>query len=96
MNGRSIKVNSKDIFDYIIGRSNYDPIERQVDPTRYEVHPDSIYDKFLKKSFEQDECFSIFYKKVKELRFISKEIETKEVRNISVELEQLAPTLINL
>jgi uncharacterized protein YydD (DUF2326 family) len=96
MNGQSIKVNSKDIFDYIIGRSSYDPIERQIDPTRYEVRSDSIYDKFLKKTFEQDECFSIFYKKVKELRFVSKEIEAKEIGNISVELEQLAPTLINL
>lgn len=87
-----IKISSNDIFDYVMGRSSYDPIERQIDPTRFDASEFAIYDHFLKKSFEQDECYAIFYKRVKELRFIAREI--KEIQAVCNELEQMAPTKI--
>ena len=31
-----IKIQYEDIFDYVVGNTSYDPIERHVDPERYE------------------------------------------------------------
>ena len=32
-----IKINKYDIFDYAVGQTTFDPIEKCIDPMRYEV-----------------------------------------------------------
>ena len=43
MNKVNIKVNSHDIFNFVVGNSVFDPIERCIDPTRYEVFDNFVY-----------------------------------------------------
>ena len=66
MNKVNIKVNSHDIFNFVVGNSVFDPIERCIDPTRYEVFDGFVYDsktkekmnKCLKDSNSQDEILN--------------------------------------
>ena len=51
MNGHSIKINAKDIFDYIIGETGFDPLEKQIDPTRFSISEKGIFDKISKNNF---------------------------------------------
>ena len=37
-----IKIERADIFNYVVGNTNYDPIERQIDPEKYEVYEHDI------------------------------------------------------
>jgi hypothetical protein len=60
MNPFKIKISVNDIFDYVIGNSNYNPIERCIDPTRFEVLDFDIYDNQNKKTLEQNDKFKFF------------------------------------
>ena len=96
MNSHKIKISVNDIFDYVVGNSNYDPIERCIDPTRFEVFDVAIYDNKNKQSLDQDDKFKYFFSEVSKLRSISKEMDPREIQSICNELEQIAPTEINL
>jgi hypothetical protein len=96
MNSHKIKISVNDIFDYVVGNSNYDPIERCIDPTCFEVFDVAIYDNKNKQSLDQDEKFKFFCSEVSKLRSISKEMDPREIQSICNELEQIAPTEINL
>ena len=50
-----IKIEKADIFNYVVGNTNYDPIERQIDPEKYEVYDHAIYDHTRKVSIPQSE-----------------------------------------
>lgn len=96
MNPYKIKISVNDIFDYAVGNSNYNPIERCIDPTRFEVFDITIYDNQNKKSLEQDDKFKFFCSEVSKLRFIAKEMDPREIQSICNELAEIAPTEINL
>jgi len=96
MNPFKIKISVNDIFDYVIGNSNYNPIERCIDPTRFEVLDFDIYDNQNKKTLEQNDKFKFFCTKVIELRFMAKEMDLREIQSICNELAEIAPTEINL
>jgi hypothetical protein len=96
MNPYKIKISANDIFDYVVGNSNYDPIERCIDPTRFEVFDTAIYDNQNRLNLEQDEKFLFFASEVSKLRSISKEMDPREIQSICNELEEVAPTEINL
>jgi hypothetical protein len=96
MNSHKIKISVNDIFDYVVGSSNYDPIERCIDPTRFEVFDFGIYDNQNKKTIQQDDKFKFFCSEVSKLRFIAKEMDPREIQSVCNELEQVAPTEINL
>lgn len=49
MQKTKIKVSRYDIFDYVIGISNFDPIEKCIDPIRYEVFETFIFDNKKKR-----------------------------------------------
>lgn len=96
-----IKVNQNDIFDYIVGNSNYDPIEKCIDPLRYEVFDTSIYDSKRKEYLGQSEEYKSFCKQVSQARktFVQKDVSGRsrsEIVRLCCELEEIAPTEINL
>lgn len=92
----SIKISSTNIFNYVVGNSSYDPIERCIDPTRFNVSGTEIYDNSSKQSYPQDERFYFFYSEVKKLRSVAKEMDIKEIQSICDELEQVAPVKITI
>jgi len=96
MNPYKIKISANDIFDYVVGSSNYDPIERCIDPTRFEVFDVTIYDNQNKLSLKQDEKFLFFSSEVSKLRSIAKEMDPREIQSLCNELAEVAPTEINL
>jgi hypothetical protein len=96
MNPYNIKISASDIFDYVVGNSNYDPIERCIDPTRFEVFDVTICDNQTKQSIEQNDEFKFFCSEVSKLRSIAKEMDPREIQSICNELEEIAPTKINL
>jgi hypothetical protein len=96
MNPYKIKISASDIFDYVVGNSSYDPIERCIDPTRFEVFDVAIYDNQNKLSLEQDEKFLFFSSEVSKLRSIAKEMDPREIQSLCNELAEVAPTEINL
>jgi hypothetical protein len=91
-----IKVKKEDIFDYVVGNTNYDPIEKIIDPTRYEVFNCGIYDNVTKKILEQKEDYEYFAFQVMHLRKSAASMERKEIDQVCLELEEIAPTHIIL
>ena len=96
MSNYSIKVSAKDILNYVLGNSGYDPIERCIDPSRFIVSESEIFDNLTQKSYAQDEVFFFFYSELKKLRSLAKQMDIKEIQSICDELEQIAPDKINL
>lgn len=92
----SIKIDRNDIFDYVIGNTNYDPIERCIDPTVYEVFDTAIYNHNTKQTFPQDEVYVNFSTQVSKLRSNAKNMETQEILRICEELEEVSPRNIYL
>ena len=95
-----IKINKNDIFNYVVGKSQFDPIEHCIDPTRYEVQECFIYDHERRQRQKQTEEFAFFNKEVYKLRGIiqdpHKPISRGEIIKICKELEEIAPTTIKL
>lgn len=93
---KNIKVNRNDIFNYVVGNSCYDPIEKCIDCKSYEVFDEFIYNNETKETIEQDEEFNIFSKQVSMLRSKSKDMSGDEILRICEELEEIAPKTIKL
>ena len=91
-----IKINYHDIFDYVVRNTNYDPMERIIDPKRYEIFDVSIYDHQLKVFYDQSNQYKHFCSQVSKLRQNTKEMQISEILSICKELEEIAPTEINL
>jgi hypothetical protein len=86
-----IKVTKEDIFNYIVGNTSYDPIEKIIDPTRYEVFDCGIYDHFKKVTIKQKEDYNYFTSQVSNLRKSVSKMQRKEIDQICLELEEIAP-----
>jgi hypothetical protein len=93
---KNININRDDIFDYVVGNSNYDPIERCIDCKSYEVFDEFIYNNETKETIEQDKDFNIFSKQVSLLRSRSSKMNMDEILRICEELEEIAPKYIKL
>lgn len=93
---KNIKVNKDDIFNYVVGNSNYDPIERCIDCKSYEVFDEFIYNNQTKETIEQDEDFNVFSKQVSMLRSKSSNMSGGEIIRICEELEEIAPKYVKL
>ena len=95
-----IKVNRNDIFNYVVGKTQFDPIEHCIDPTRYEVQQDFIYDFDQRLRIEQAKDFIFFNKEVYKLREIIQNPDTKisraEIIKICEELMEIAPKTVKL
>ena len=91
-----IKIKRDDIFDYVVGASNYDPIERCIDSKIYEVFDEFIYNNETKETIEQDETYNVFSKQVSILRSKSPGMKTDEILRNCEELEEIAPKYVKL
>lgn len=93
---KNIKVSLDDIFEYVVGNSNYDPIEKCIDCSFYEVFDEFIYNNHSKQIIDQDIDFVIFSKHVSRLRSKAKNMSKDEIERICEELEEIAPKYVKL
>ena len=99
---QEVSINRNDIFNYVVGKSSFDPIEHCIDPTQYEVQEEFIYDHEERKLIRQDEDFIYFNKELDKLRELvrgrdtSHQIGRAEIIRICKELEEIAPKIVKL
>ena len=93
---KNIQVNRNDIFDYVAGHSNYDPIEKCIDCNIYEVFDDFIYNNQTKEAIDQEEDFVLFCRQVSLLRSKAPKMKPDEIFRICEELEEISPKYIKL
>lgn len=93
---KNISVNKDDIFNYVVGNSSYDPIEKCIDCKSYEVFDEFIYNNVTKETIEQDEDFVVFSRQVSLLRVKAQNMSGDEIARICEELEEIAPKTIKL
>ena len=93
---KNISVNSNDIFHYVVGTSFYDPIEKCIDSTFYEVFDEFVYNNQTKEIIQQEEDYKSFCKQVSLLKSKAKEMKYEEITRLCEELEEIAPKIIKL
>jgi hypothetical protein len=86
-----IKITKEDIFYYVTGISSYDALERILDPTRYELRPDSIYDKTSGKFILQESDYVYYYSQVHNLKEFAPKMQVSEIRRLCEEIAEIAP-----
>lgn len=91
-----IKVCPNDVFDFVVGNTAYDPIEKCIDPMRYEVMDCFIYDRQLKIQLNQSQEYINFCEGVMNLKSYSSNMNSSEIQKVSNELAEIAPTELNL
>ena len=96
MQEQKVDINKYDIFDYVVGNSHYDPIEKCIDPTRYEVYYYFIYDSQEQKRLSQKQDYIIFCHEVTKLKMKTPEMSRREIESLCEELAEIAPTEIDL
>ena len=77
-----IKVDPNYIFTYVVGNSMFEPIEKCIDSTRYEVYDSFIYDLKTKDYLNQGEQYQKFYIEVAKLKKMAKEMSQKEIESL--------------
>lgn len=92
----NIKVNKDDIFEYVVGNSQYCPIERLIDNKRYATYDEFIYDSKEKAVVDQLQDYKNFSIQVSLLRGRASKMSTVEINQICLELQEIAPKTINL
>lgn len=91
-----IKVNQNDIFNFVIGKDGYDPIEKCIDCSIYEVFDQFIYNNQTKETIDQEEDYGVFCEQVSNLKSKTKNMQYEEILRICEELEEIAPKYIKL
>lgn len=91
-----IKIHKEEIFEYVVGNTQYDAIEKIIDPTQYEVFDCGIYDNRTRKMLKQSKEYEIYCAHVTNLRKRAKEMGKDEIKQLCLEIEEIAPTEINL
>jgi len=91
-----IQVSQNDIFNFVIGKDGYDPIEKCIDSSVYEVFDEFIYNNKTKETLTQDQDYVNFCKQVSILKSKSKEMQYEEILRICEELEEIAPKYVKL
>jgi hypothetical protein len=96
MKDTPIKVDRNEIFNFVVGNSIFDPIEKCIDPTRYEVFDTFIYDNETDRKYTQGPIYNRFCWEVTKLKNLSENMTGAEIIRICEELEEIAPKLITL
>jgi hypothetical protein len=94
--GFPIKVNRNEIFNFVVGNSIFDPIEKCIDPTRYEVFDTFIYDNETDRKYVQGPVYNRFCWEVSKLKNLTEKMEAPEISRLCEELEEIAPKLVTL
>lgn len=92
----NIKVNSNDIFNFVVGNSVFDPIEKCIDPTRYEVFDSFVYDSDTKEKIVQSHQYQKFCWEVTKLKQLTEKMERREIESVCEEIAEIAPTYVLL
>ena len=92
----NINVSRHDIFDYVIRNSDYDPIEKCIDPTLYETYSDFILKIDGQDYIYQDEEYNKFYNEMFRLRRKALDMHTSEILRLCEEIEEIAPKMVQL
>ena len=91
-----IQVHRNDIFDWVIGNTVYTPIERCIDPHRYEAYDNFIHDRDRQEDVKQNADYQKFYEETLKLKKLAKSMQVSEIVRMCEELEQIAPKNLNL
>ena len=91
-----IKIQQADIFNYVVGNTNYDPIERHIDPEKYEVYDHAIYDHTKKVSIPQSETYHNYMEHLRNLKDKAKDMSVYEISKLSEEIQEISPKYINI
>jgi len=99
-----IKVDKKDILNFVIGEDHYHPLERSLDSIegkdhRYETFETFIYDSRHKQKETQNADYIFFYREVVRLRILLQEgtkINGGEILRLCEELVEIAPATVEL
>lgn len=86
-----IKITKEEIFYYVTGISCYDALERSIDPTRYDLHPEVIWDKQEEKFIKQDGQYVYYMSEVAKLKGLAPKMHVSEIRRLCEEIEEIAP-----
>ena len=89
-------VNQHDIFNYVVGHSQYDPLEKAIDPSRYEVFEYFIYDIENRERIEQESDYIAFCCEVSRLKRNAPKMSQWEIRKLCEELAEIAPQQVKL
>mgnify|MGYP003644771533 FL=1 len=91
-----IRVNKNEVFNFVVGNSIFDPIEKCIDPTRYEVFDTFIYDHESCKKLIQGPIYNKFCWEVSKLKNNAPNMTSGEIIRICEELEEIAPKLVSI
>ena len=91
-----IKVSRYDIFDYVVGNSIFDPIEKCIDPTKYEVFDTFIYDVKGNKNLTQGDKYCRFEREMGNLKKNARSMRPDEIDRLCEELEEIAPESLDV
>ena len=92
----NISLKTKDIFEYAIGESQYDAIEKVIDPKQYEVFDCGIYDNKARSFIKQSEEYEVYCAAVSHLRKRAKHMSREDVLKACEDIALIAPRTIKL
>ena len=93
---QEIKVKKEDIFLFVVGNSMFDPMEKCIDSTRYEIFDTFIYDNETDKKYNQNEVYAKFCWEVTKLKNNASKMSRDEIARLCEEIEEIAPKHISL
>ncbi|MDB4352953.1 hypothetical protein OAA60_05940 [Porticoccaceae bacterium] len=91
-----IKVDPNYIFSYVVGNSLFEPIEKCIDSTRYEVYDAFIYDLKTKSYLDQGVEYQNFYWEVVKLKKLAKKMSSREIQSLCEEIAEIAPEYVEI
>lgn len=86
-----IAISQEDIFDFVIGRTQYDPIEKCIDASRYSTYRTFINDSDTGLIMKQDLNYKEFWCQLRLLKQRSKNMSGQEILRICEELQEISP-----
>lgn len=91
-----VKITKEDIFHYVVGISSYDALERIIDPTKYVLQADCIWDKVNGTFVSQESDYVYYMEQVRKLKEFAPKMPASEIRRLCEEIEEIAPKEINV
>lgn len=92
----NIEVDPNYIFSYVVGNSLFEPIEKCIDSTRYEVYDAFIYDLKTQNYLDQSDEYQKFYWEVIKLKRLAREMSFREINSLCEEIAEIAPKYVEI
>lgn len=90
------KIQSEDIFRYVVGNTLYCPIEQQIDPSVFEVYETCIYNGNTKQFIAQNKEFVNFQEHLSTLKEKAPNMSGVEIQKVSNSIASIAPVTIKI